>query len=417
VDERRDDTAGAGERHSTMRDIPGISRTSVIEYDATQETTRLDANSFANKLKPVKTDHLNFVDGLRALAALLVVTHHAWLQSWPYNLYPQMRPAGRIAILTSWLAFGKIAVTAFIVISGYCLMLPIVRSVKDLSASDFYSRRCRRILPPYYAALALALMLDYFFLKQRSGTEYDAGFPITLSGLISHLLLTQNFSANPFEIDGPLWSIAVEFQIYAFFPAFILIYRRWGILPTLALTSLSGYLASYLFSLLGFENTYTHYIVMFGFGMGAAHFAFRWLPSKQNTAVLMCYLSFPALAFAGVALHHWCGSNKLVIDSVVGLLVANTLLVATIKPNGLAVRLLSARILVFVGSFSYSLYLIHSPLQQLLWQLIAEPRGWSRLVTFVVMATAGTASIVVMAFGFFCLFERPYLGRRAFVVR
>ncbi|HEX8033216.1 MAG TPA: hypothetical protein VF510_05180, partial [Ktedonobacterales bacterium] len=59
---------------------------------------------------------LVFVDGLRALAALYVVVHHAWLEIWPvdYNRFP----SGSLAVLTNWMGYGHFAVSVFIVLSG-----------------------------------------------------------------------------------------------------------------------------------------------------------------------------------------------------------------------------------------------------------------------------------------------------------
>lgn len=67
--------------------------------------------------------HLAAVDGLRALAALFVVAHHIhrtlW---WPNSPPPGIRP------FVSPLLYGHYAVSVFIVISGFCLMLPVIRA-------------------------------------------------------------------------------------------------------------------------------------------------------------------------------------------------------------------------------------------------------------------------------------------------
>lgn len=360
--------------------------------------------------------HLRFLDGMRAVAALIVVFHHAWLQSWPYTIYPELKPVGAVALLTGWLAFGKLAVTAFIVVSGYCLMLPVLRTDGPIEPVRFFRRRCQRILPPYYAALALALLLD-LFLRPHSMTAYDDSFPVTVGGILSHLFLVQNFSGNPYQIAGPLWSIAVEFQIYLFFPLFIRFYRRFGMLATLGLTSAFGYAASFALGRAGLENTFAHYIAMFGFGMASAHLAFKLRNRDARSAALLGAAALPALALLGVKFHHRYGSDKLVTDAIMGLAVACILLLATIRPSGMLSRLLSLRPLVWIGSFSYSIYLIHFPLQQLFWQSLVSPLGLSRPASFAIVATVGTVVIVALAHGFFLLVEKPCLktsgdGRR-----
>jgi peptidoglycan/LPS O-acetylase OafA/YrhL len=353
--------------------------------------------------------HLAFVDGLRAAAALLVIFHHAWLQSWPFSLYPEAVPSGLTAALTGWLAFGKIAVTAFIVISGFCLMLPVVRYGKEIDAGRFLLRRAHRILPTYFVAVGLVLLLDLTVIYHPSGTVYDGFFPLTVGGVLSHLFLVQNFSSNPFQIAGPFWSIAVECQIYLLFPLFIRVYHRYGLAATISLTSALGFALSFLFANLGMQSTYSHYIVMFGFGMAAAHFAFRWKASGQALMVKVCYALIPVTLVAGVGFHHQLGSNKLVTDTLVGLLVAICLILASTRPAGWIARSLSIKPLAWIGSFSYSLYLVHVPLQQIIWQLTAHPAGWSRLTSFLFISTVGTAVILLVAWAFFWAFERPFL--------
>ena len=71
--------------------------------------------------------HLRYVDGFRGFAALYVVLNHAFLQTWPGNLYgAAFVPQGAVAFMTHWLDFGTSAVTFFIEISGFCLMLPVL---------------------------------------------------------------------------------------------------------------------------------------------------------------------------------------------------------------------------------------------------------------------------------------------------
>ncbi len=98
---------------------------------------------------------LDYLDGLRGLAALYVVMHHAY-----YGLTAEASLPPLAAHLTYWLYLGRSAVDVFIVLSGYCLMLPIIRSGRLSGGSGgFLRRRARRILPPYYAALGVSLLV------------------------------------------------------------------------------------------------------------------------------------------------------------------------------------------------------------------------------------------------------------------
>src|ERR1700678_2203642 len=73
--------------------------------------------------------HLGFIDALRALASLYVVIYHALGELEPYKAglvaaHPRGYFVFSIIVVSFW-RYGHIAVAIFIVISGFCLMLPL----------------------------------------------------------------------------------------------------------------------------------------------------------------------------------------------------------------------------------------------------------------------------------------------------
>ena len=140
----------------------------------------------------------SFLYGLRAVAALFVLVSHIWYQIWPAAAEPfgyRERPTGLILHLTSWLYYGHFAVVVFIVLSGFCLMLPVVEGNGNLPGGtiEFIKKRSKRILPPYYCALLLSLFLIYFFIGTKTGSQWDISIPVTTIGVISSLLMVQDF--------------------------------------------------------------------------------------------------------------------------------------------------------------------------------------------------------------------------------
>ena len=63
---------------------------------------------------------LGYLDGLRGLAALYVVMHHS-----AFAFYTASEMPHRLRLLLKPLAYGHFSVDLFIVLSGYCLMLPV----------------------------------------------------------------------------------------------------------------------------------------------------------------------------------------------------------------------------------------------------------------------------------------------------
>src|SRR4051812_160304 len=102
---------------------------------------------------------LEYLDGLRAVASLYVVLFHAGV-----GFLDSERPLHGLARnLQRGLSFGHDAVAVFIVLSGYCLMLPVARAPVAgqlvRGVPNYIARRAWRILPPYFAALVGSLLL------------------------------------------------------------------------------------------------------------------------------------------------------------------------------------------------------------------------------------------------------------------
>src|SRR4051812_40381583 len=68
--------------------------------------------------------HLDHVEGLRALAALVVYVNHAYAQSKPMGAPDFLH--GVLSPFTYSMVAGHLSVTVFIVVSGFCLTLPVV---------------------------------------------------------------------------------------------------------------------------------------------------------------------------------------------------------------------------------------------------------------------------------------------------
>lgn len=174
--------------------------------------------------------HLDFLDGLRGLAAAYVVCFHFLA----LNITGLPRWA---AHAVSWANHGHSAVNVFIVLSGFSLMLPVARS-GDRSLwggmRRYLVRRAWRILSPYYAALALSLLAllaspqGMAALRGRAALAWSLDF--SAGSLLSHLAVIHNLSPQwSGRINMALWSVAIEWQIYFVFPLLLLpIWRRFG---------------------------------------------------------------------------------------------------------------------------------------------------------------------------------------------
>ncbi|MCJ1685684.1 acyltransferase [Rathayibacter sp. VKM Ac-2927] len=298
-----------------------------------------------------------FADGLRALAAIAVTVYHAALFTGGSGEFLSTFPiAGRL------LGFGTLAVPVFIVLSGFVLMLPVARSESlELRGGfrDYLRRRARRILPPYFISLAIFAAVIAFVpaMQTGHGTEWDSKVPLTAGGLISHLFLVHNL--NPewiYQINGPAWSVATEWQIYFLFPLVLLpLWRRFGPAVAVGTTVVLGIAVALVLPLIA--GAHPWFLGLFALGAGAA-----WM--TQHVALPRAGLwaglaGVVALALTVAVRLAW------VYESAFGIAIALLLYWLTIRaranrPSRIG-RVLSSRPLVRIGAGSYSLYLVHSP--------------------------------------------------------
>ncbi len=181
------------------------------------------------------------IDGIRALAALYVVFHHAATEiiSSPES----QTLSSSIVSHINFFFLERYAVDVFIVLSGYCLMHRVVNS-GDLTLTlnlpggffQYIRRRFFRIYPPYFAALLWSFSFIALVpgMNEIRGLRWDGSLPaFEWNAFLSHLFLIQNLRMETlYKISYPLWTIATEWQIYFFLPLFIstinLLGNQWG---------------------------------------------------------------------------------------------------------------------------------------------------------------------------------------------
>ena len=97
------------------------------------------------------------------------------------------------------------------------------------------------------------------------------------------------------------------------------------------------------------------------------------------------------------------------LDLFVGLFAACLLVAAS--HEGLLQRILSWKPLVWIGTFAYSLYLIHFPIIQIVWQYVIEPCHLPSSVSLGLHWLLGIPLSVGIAYLFHVVFERPFMSK------
>jgi peptidoglycan/LPS O-acetylase OafA/YrhL len=309
------------------------------------------------------------VQGLRALAVLLVVAFHAGLP----------------------LPAGFVGVDVFFVISGFVITGLILRQLDAgrFSLAEFYVRRTKRLLPALVVMLLVVLVLSLLLQSplgpQQTTAKTGVGAMLLAANLV--ILRTSSGYFDAAATANPLlhvWSLSVEEQFYLGFSMLLLLAwwvgRRGGVrigataVTVAALTAASLALAVactyatgpvWLVSDPAGLAFYSSPTRAWEFGVGAlvalwAHRRTAPRTAGERVAGLTAVGSVVLLAATILlvdAKTPWPGVMAVLpVTATAGLIVAGTL-----APNPVS-RLLSARPAVWVGDLSYSLYLWHWPL-------------------------------------------------------
>lgn len=362
-----------------------------------------------------------FLDAIRGFAASYVMFHHA-----SCTVYPLALPAGaELPIsgdldwaLTCLFRAGGAAVGLFIAISGFSLMLPVVKAQTFHGAAFFYASRLWRIAPPYYAALLLSAILGLTLISARTGSHWDLFIPFTNLDILKHMLFIHNFDDSILKINGAYWSIAAEMQIYIMFPLYVLLYRKLAPTMALLLALLTG-TVSWLMGAMHFPpNSSLHFL--FAIGVGGAILA----GSRTRLASLVCdrlplhhmcvvgSITGFALLATGIADSYQIYLDFLIVMSFVGWMILDQRYDEPIDRVA-TVRLFSASLFSKIGVFAYSVYLIHEPVQQIIWQYAILPCVASKPAQFIILCIASAVIIIPVSFGFSHVFERPFASKKA----
>ena len=369
---------------------------------------------------------LPFLDGIRGLAALYVVIHH--IAQLNFEEFPQ----GKYHAFLPYLMLGHFAVAIFIVLSGFCLMLPVARSSKGELKGEFVEfmwRRTRRIVPACYAAMAMSLLMVAFIPSMRrhdavfwghafAGPDWRSFFDWKV--IASHLLILHALSPNWItRIDPPMWSIGIEWINYLLMPLLLVpIWRKGGVIALVAGAMAISFLP-YATPLIFHHDHFTlhwmkpWFIALFAAGMAGAAILCSGKSNELNSTLLRAALH-PAM-LAGLALGIFvCRKNRVPVDFLASAMTLCVIFHAAIGTalGNVARRVLESRIAMSAGMISYSLYLFHYPLLVLVHRIL-EPLHFAADVRTALLFTLGMPIAIGAGWMGYRVFEKPFLAQRS----
>ncbi len=339
------------------------------------------------------------LDGLRGLAAFMVIVHHTALKGTD---------------------IGGLSVFMFFILSGFLITGILVKSRRRIEAAStafwpalqgFWLQRALRIFPAYYVWLILFLPLDHYYYHDQ-----------TLNHLIWYFLYIQNFliafKTFAWEDFTHTWSLAVEQQYYVFFAALVLLVparlhlKLFIAAIGLCLAAILGLMSAGYEMVTLYPTPSTGFVFMGAGAILSITPVERLRPLGNLWLVLASLVIVVLLASYPVAERNHIARVPyvlLVIGSVSALTVVMAATLA--NPASWAVAALETSLLRYLGKISYALYIIHLPIA-LCVEDFGDLAGWQArlgipadflhfaVVTAVSMALASISYVVV---------EKPFL--------
>lgn len=325
-----------------------------------------------------------YVDGLRALAVLLVVAHHLVRHE------PGLQLPIPFLSTAHLLLDGSHGVDLFFVLSGFCLSYPILahlqRDGRARFAIDHYAaKRLVRIVPPYYAALALF----------AAAGALTAGRNFTVLDIVKQMLF---LDWHTHFVNGSFWTLAIEFRWYFLFPIALAL---WIARPRAFIAVAFGTAVLYNFTRLHAPDVGT--LLPFLLGIVAADLELR----APRLSPLWLF-ALPLCALFGLALEQGASmpspdgveSHLFYVQTNLGWQLTMFAFVVAAGARRTLRSILSFKPLVAVGTASYSIYLVHEPVVAAVERFTPLPLDVRLPVAYV--------SAVLAGFAFWYAFERAW---------
>jgi peptidoglycan/LPS O-acetylase OafA/YrhL len=355
------------------------------------------------------------IDQVRGFAALIVVLCHLSVSAYvgaPNVGEPFLPWLGFL------LGFGYLGVPLFFVVSGFCIHWPEARArhegrIAPPGWGAFFRRRFWRLYPPYAFSVVGALLLMLLV---------TGAWPVSFGSLLAQLALVHVFNASTFlGVNPPSWTLAVEAQLYLAYPIVFLLMRRrgpwWALATTLVLSLAYRTLITFVVLPDAVSGPAWELFLARWFEWTVGALVAEWaagnvrLPRVLGAWWLVAPL-VPLAVYVG-EYHNWHYGIWVLREPAYGVTFGLVLLAVLQLPRPVQPSRLG-RWLADVGVWSYSLYLVHRPLQLAL-EPLARRIATSPFViaygipTSLVLFAATTPLVLKLGRLFYRWCEEPFL--------
>ncbi|MDB3961382.1 acyltransferase [bacterium] len=335
-----------------------------------------------------KTKMFPRIDGLRAVAILLVLWHHT---------------GGDVP--GAWLGYGYHGVTLFFAISGFLITTLLLREKERagrISLTRFFARRSLRIFPLYFLVLGVYFLLVKFVESDEVRKEQFFG------NLIYFATYTSNWFVERGSIFFCSWSLATEEQYYLVWPFIVaIVARRYAFGAAILALILWGVAKFGISPGLDEPNLPVTIMKKIAPAICLGSLSAIIIGSQRGFDVVSGLFRRPlagaVLLIATVSALIW-GAH----ESVMAVCSATVVIYYVVAPNPIGGRLLTWKPAVFIGAISYGMYMWHLICKNgvgIVWSKTIGGSPPSALILFAL--TLGAA--ILVSWISFKFYEKPFL--------
>ncbi|MCS0645335.1 acyltransferase family protein [Curtobacterium flaccumfaciens] len=341
-------------------------------------------------------NRIGALDGLRGIAALVVLIHHSFVSVAPLGdvYFDKPAPAALAWLVASPIHLvwaGPEAVYVFFILSGLVLTLPALRRRYDWKA--YYPSRLIRLYLPVVVAVLFALALS--LAVPRAGTAGRGTWMENHDQAPSLFAFVRNATLiSPDWLNPPLWSLRWEVAFSVLLPLYVFIAlrcARWR-LPLLL-----GAIALSAVGTLIEDKGLLIYLPMFLIGAVLAP-----VLSQAEASTSRRWPWIMGASLIGITCTWWLGPSVPADDAVtlpIVLLSALAIVVSAVRWQG-ARAFLERPVVQWFGRISFSLYLTHDPIVVATGTLLPVDLAWLTPLVCIPVSIA-------VAYIFFRLVEHP----------
>jgi len=376
--------------------------------------SRVDAA--LSRLRRVTTSgrYLPQVDGIRFVAISSVFLFH--VTRLVYDDYPANRaiPFGEAEatdIVGRLLREGRFGVMVFFALSGFILGLPFLAARvgfgRPVSLRSYFLRRVTRIEPPYLVALALVTILAG--TTDLWGPTDGVAGRFALGTWYGHTIV----HGVPNLLNPPFWTLEIEVQFYIAMPLLAMVFFGWDRVPRRAVIVAAAIGITLVQAALGARLGPGHplgilpsYLQWFLIGFLVADlFVADWRSSPMTSARwdVVSLLGWPAFFLLG--------GNEDPVTYVLLPWLLLPLFVAVFRGRSTS-RALGNRWIATIGGMTYSIYLVHAPVIDILGRGTSELFATYSSGTILIQAALLAPAVLAAGLLFYVAVERPCMDPR-----